>query len=63
MEEWSITFTFGFTYFTLFRGKHDHIKDFCKVSVSFALNAAFLDHMLQLHIVRSMKLWDESVKT
>lgn len=48
MEECFSIFTFGFISFTLFRVKHNCIKDFWKVSLSLASNAAFLNHMLQL---------------
>lgn len=47
-----VCFTFSifvFLLFTLFRVKHNGINDFCKVSVSLALNAVFfLNHMVQL---------------
>lgn len=70
-----VCFTFSifvFLLFTLFRVKHNGINDFCKVSVSLALNAVFFSEShgsaavfpSELHTsVRSMVFWDESVKT
>lgn len=72
MEDCFTFFIFVFLSFALFRVKHNGINDFCKVSVSLALNDVFSEShgsaavfpSGELHTsVRSMVFWDESVKT